>query len=211
MKTEETKGRTMLSSSGRNVCISSAVITKNKNKKLLEKKNGCQKSFLFSLFLFGFLLSCLLPPTSGQYQVYRQDPFAMLSATLQVITLLFTRLYAIYLPFCIIYMLLYPFYRIMAYLFIGSLFYWLFEQTYQRAACDGQTINLDCPPGTKIAIQLVQYGRSFELQPEVNIYCYEYYQMYIIYLPHHRTCILMISLSTIFRNVHPMPNILRLL
>ena len=100
----------MLSSSGRNVCISSAVITKNKNKKLLEKKNGCQKSFLFSLFLFGFLLSCLLPPTSGQYQVYRQDPFAMLSATLQVITLLFTRLYAIYLPFCIIYMLLYPFY-----------------------------------------------------------------------------------------------------
>ena len=80
MKTEETKGRTMLSSSGRNVCISSAVITKNKNKKLLEKKNGCQKSFLFSLFLFGFLLSCLLPPTSGQYQVYRQDPFAMLSA-----------------------------------------------------------------------------------------------------------------------------------
>ena len=58
----------------------------------------------------------------------------------------------------------------MAYLFIGSLFLSTFKQTYQRAACDGQTINLDCPPGTKIAIQLVQYGRSFELPPEVNIY-----------------------------------------
>ena len=169
MKTEETKGRTMLSSSGRNVCISSAVITKNKNKKLLEKKNGCQKSFLFSLFLFGFLLSCLLPPTSGQYQVYRQDPFAMLSATLQVITFPFTRLYAIYLPFCIIYMLLYLLYSYNGISFYRVSFLLTFKQTYQRAACDGQTINLDCPPGTKIAIQLVQYGRSFELPPEVNI------------------------------------------
>ena len=60
------------------------VETKNKNNKLLKKKNGCQ-TFVSSLFLFGFLFFCRLPPTSGQYQVYRQDPFAMLSGTLQVI------------------------------------------------------------------------------------------------------------------------------
>ena len=51
----------------------------------------------------------------GQYTVYRQDPFALLSGTLQ---------------------------------------------TYQRAACDSQVLNLECPVGTKISIQLVQYGRS---------------------------------------------------
>ena len=48
----------------------------------------------------------------------------------------------------------------MAYRFNGFSFYWNFIQTYQKAACDGQAINLDCPSGTKIAIQLVQYGRS---------------------------------------------------
>ena len=65
---------------------SNFVATKNKNKKLLKKKNGCQ-TFLFNFFLLNFLLPfcLLLPPTSGQYQVYREDPFAMLSATLQVI------------------------------------------------------------------------------------------------------------------------------
>ena len=51
----------------------------------------------------------------SQYTVYRQDPFALLSGTLQ---------------------------------------------TYQRAACDSQVLNLECPIGTKISIQLVQYGRS---------------------------------------------------
>jgi len=33
-------------------------------------------------------------------------------------------------------------------------------QTYQRASCDGEAVNLECPTGTKISIQLVQYGRS---------------------------------------------------
>jgi hypothetical protein len=33
-------------------------------------------------------------------------------------------------------------------------------QTYQEASCDGQTLSLECPVGTKIAIQFVQYGRS---------------------------------------------------
>lgn len=51
----------------------------------------------------------------GQYNVYRQDPFAILSRTLL---------------------------------------------TYQQAACDGQVLNLLCPTGTKISIQLVQYGRT---------------------------------------------------
>ena len=50
-----------------------------------------------------------------QYNVYRQDPFAVLSRTLL---------------------------------------------TYQQAACDGTVLNLVCPPGTKISIQLVQYGRT---------------------------------------------------
>ena len=50
-----------------------------------------------------------------QYNVYRQDPFAILSRTLL---------------------------------------------TYQHAACDGQVLNLVCPAGTKISIQLVQYGRT---------------------------------------------------
>jgi len=30
----------------------------------------------------------------------------------------------------------------------------------QRAACDGDSLKLECPPGTKISIQLVLYGRS---------------------------------------------------
>jgi hypothetical protein len=51
-----------------------------------------------------------------------------------------------------------------------SLFYWYFIQTYQKAACDGQTINLDCPSGTKIAIQLVQYGRSAPSSEVLLIY-----------------------------------------
>eukprot|EP00094_Tigriopus_californicus_P008123 TCALIF_07819-PA protein Name:"Similar to Eva1c Protein eva-1 homolog C (Mus musculus)" AED:0.05 eAED:0.05 QI:66/1/0.5/1/1/1/2/0/273 len=50
-----------------------------------------------------------------QYKVQRQDPFALLSATLQ---------------------------------------------TYQEASCDNQVLSLECPSGTKISIQLVQYGRS---------------------------------------------------
>ncbi len=50
-----------------------------------------------------------------QYKVQRQDPFALLSATLQ---------------------------------------------TYQEAACDSQALSLVCPAGTKISIQLVQYGRA---------------------------------------------------
>ena len=79
MKTEAS-GRTATNGSSRN----NVEETKNKNKELLKKKNGCQ-SFLF-LFTFLFSFSLLVPPTSGQYQVYRQDPFAMLSATLQVIT-----------------------------------------------------------------------------------------------------------------------------
>ncbi len=65
------------------------------------------------------VLAALLLTTAGschgQYTVYRQDPFALLSGTLQ---------------------------------------------TYQRAACDSQVLNLECPVGTKISIQLVQYGRS---------------------------------------------------
>lgn len=33
-------------------------------------------------------------------------------------------------------------------------------RTYQQAACDSQVLNLLCPTGTKISIQLVHYGRS---------------------------------------------------
>ena len=86
---------------------SNFVATKNKNKELLKKKNGCQ-SFLFNVFLLNFLLPfCLLvPPTSGQYQVYREDPFAMLSATLQVIILPFLYPTAFISSFCIVYILL---------------------------------------------------------------------------------------------------------
>ena len=126
MKTEETKGRTMLSSSSRNVSISSAVIKINKNKKLLKRKNGCQ-SFLFSLFLFGLLFSCLLPPTSEQYYIHRHDSFAMLSETLQVITLLFTWLYALSLPFWNIDMLIYSFYSYNCISFYQVSFYSFFE------------------------------------------------------------------------------------
>ena len=101
MKTEESE-RTAKngSSSSRN----NVEVTKNKNRELLKKKNGCQ-SFLFSFFLFTFLFSfsLLVPPTSGQYQVYRQDPFAMLSATLQVISFIFFYLSPVFV-FC-----LYPF------------------------------------------------------------------------------------------------------
>ena len=105
------------------------VTTKNKNKELLKKKNGCQ-TFLFNFFLLNFLLPfcLLLPPTSGQYQVYREDPFAMLSATLQVI-LSFSYIFdCIYLFFCIVYILLELFYSsngisiLTNSLFIGILF-----------------------------------------------------------------------------------------
>ena len=30
----------------------------------------------------------------------------------------------------------------------------------QEASCDGQTLSLECPIGTKIAIHFVQYGRA---------------------------------------------------
>lgn len=67
--------------------------------------------------LFFLLLAVLMPPWLGQcqYKVYRQDPFALLSGTLQ---------------------------------------------TYQEASCDNEALSLECPTGTKISIQLVQYGRS---------------------------------------------------
>ena len=144
------------------------VETKNKNNKLLKKKNGCQ-TFVSSLFLFGFLFFCRLPPTSGQYQVYRQDPFAMLSGTLQVIIAFLFYSRFLHLPFIPSFFHLLISFQILFYsfngnifskVFISCLFYWYFIQTYQKAACDGQAINLDCPSGTKIAIQLVQYGRS---------------------------------------------------
>ena len=66
------------------------------------------------LFLLG-LTAFWLHFASCQYNVYRQDPFAILSRTLL---------------------------------------------TYQEAACDGQVLDLVCPSGTKISIQLVQYGRT---------------------------------------------------
>ena len=67
--------------------------------------------------LYFLLLGVLMPPWLGQcqYKVYRQDPFALLSGTLQ---------------------------------------------TYQEASCDNEALSLECPSGTKISIQLVQYGRS---------------------------------------------------
>ena len=67
--------------------------------------------------LYFLFLGLLLPPWLGQcqYKVYRQDPFALLSGTLQ---------------------------------------------TYQEASCDNEALSLECPAGTKISIQLVQYGRS---------------------------------------------------
>ncbi len=33
-------------------------------------------------------------------------------------------------------------------------------RTRQTAACDGQELTLECPEGTKISIQLVEYGRK---------------------------------------------------
>eukprot|EP00091_Calanus_sinicus_P010016 TRINITY_DN23277_c0_g1_i1.p1 TRINITY_DN23277_c0_g1~~TRINITY_DN23277_c0_g1_i1.p1 ORF type:complete len:103 (-),score=19.98 TRINITY_DN23277_c0_g1_i1:58-366(-) len=33
-------------------------------------------------------------------------------------------------------------------------------KTNQRAACDGDSLQMECPIGTKISIQLVVYGRS---------------------------------------------------
>ncbi len=40
-------------------------------------------------------------------------------------------------------------------------------QTYQRAACDGEELNLDCPANTTISIQFVQYGRT---RPSSQVY-----------------------------------------
>lgn len=71
-----------------------------------------------------FLLLVSICGLNGQYNVYRHDPFALLSATLK---------------------------------------------TYQEAACDGQELNLQCPQGTKISIQLVQYGRS---APSDQVNCF---------------------------------------
>ena len=71
------------------------------------------KFIMFSLL--GLTSFCLLNLASSQYNIYRQDPFALLSRTLL---------------------------------------------TYQKAACDGQVLDLVCPSGTKISIQLVQYGRT---------------------------------------------------
>jgi len=71
--------------------------------------------FFKSLPTVAVLLLMAAGSCHSQYTVYRQDPFALLSGTLQ---------------------------------------------TYQRAACDSQVLNLECPVGTKISIQLVQYGRS---------------------------------------------------
>ena len=65
--------------------------------------------------LLQLLLLLLSSAALGQYNVRRQDPFALLSATLR---------------------------------------------TYQKAACDNQELGLECPSGTKISIQLVEYGRS---------------------------------------------------
>ena len=66
-------------------------------------------------FLLTLLSGALAVQVNGQYNVHRQDPFALLSGTLL---------------------------------------------TYQQAACDGQGLDLVCPTGTKISIQLVQYGRT---------------------------------------------------
>ena len=82
------------------------------------------------LFLLG--LTFWLHFASCQYNVYRQDPFAILSRTLL---------------------------------------------TYQQAACDGQVLDLVCPSGTKISIQLVQYGRTApSSQVRRKIYQYTYYE-----------------------------------
>ena len=78
---------------------------------LRKKHQNMEKMIL----LIVFCLVIVGQEARAQYNVYRQDPFALLSATLQ---------------------------------------------TYQRASCDGQALNLECPTGTKISIQLVQYGRS---------------------------------------------------
>ena len=43
--------------------------------------------------------------------------------------------------------------------------------TYQNASCDGDILHMECPPGTKISIQLVLYGRkarSDEICPPTN-------------------------------------------
>ncbi len=41
-------------------------------------------------------------------------------------------------------------------------------KTFQEAACDGQSLNLECPEGTTISIQHVQYGRSSDSSPKVR-------------------------------------------
>ena len=76
-----------------------------------KRQQGNMRLTLKTLLAIGAFLDFAL----CQYNVYRQDPFAVLSRTLL---------------------------------------------TYQQAACDGTVLNLVCPPGTKISIQLVQYGRT---------------------------------------------------
>lgn len=47
-------------------------------------------------------------------------------------------------------------------------------QTYQEAACDNQVLSMECPKGTKISIELVQYGRSApsdQVRPAKNRGC----------------------------------------
>ncbi|XP_040580848.1 uncharacterized protein [Lepeophtheirus salmonis] len=50
-------------------------------------------------------------------------------------------------------------------------------RTYQKAACDSQTLSLECPVGTKISIQLVKYGRnkpSSQICPPTQLYPKKY-------------------------------------
>ncbi|KAK9890245.1 hypothetical protein WA026_010358, partial [Henosepilachna vigintioctopunctata] len=38
-------------------------------------------------------------------------------------------------------------------------------RTFQKAACDEETVTLRCPFGTSISIQLAQYGKSAPSRP----------------------------------------------
>lgn len=41
-------------------------------------------------------------------------------------------------------------------------------RTYQRAGCDDEFVTLKCPTGTRISIEVAQYGKSATTKPLCN-------------------------------------------
>ena len=129
---------------------------------------GSECAFVAVLLLLLPLIAC---PASAQYNVERSDPFAMLSATLQTYQgshslsrfARFLNQLSHYLSVVTIMTKVEGRIRIafskMQDEFVESRNV-IESRCVQEASCDGQTLSLECPIGTKIAIHFVQYGRA---------------------------------------------------